>query len=321
MAIGLSATRVCARTVRGQGQAGERACFVAGTLVLTASGEVPVDEVEPGDLVWAWDTVRDTWCLAEVDRTFVHAYEGDVIAIAVGEGTIESTGNHPFWVVTGENLADRPAAQHVGPEESPLTNRGRWVDARDLRAGDLLRSRQGGHTVVASISTRQEELTVYNIAVAGHRTYAVGRCGALVHNKTTDAEGGGGASSKPARGGVVEQPRDAFGRFAPKSGNEVAPGSAAESAAWDAIAAKLGWEVVRGRVYVTDASGQTRVYDGYAKTPSGRIIGLEVKSGSGKYTAAQRAFDANLNSSRGNTATGIGQHNGVEVERAQVVRP
>ena len=152
--------------------------------------------------MWAWDTVRDTWCLAEVDRTFVHAYEGDVIAIAVGEGTIESTGNHPFWVVTGENLADRPAAQHVGPEESPLTNRGRWVDARDLRAGDLLRSRQGGHTVVASISTRQEELTVYNIAVAGHRTYAVGRCGALVHNKTTDAEGGGGASSKPANSGT-----------------------------------------------------------------------------------------------------------------------
>jgi RHS repeat-associated protein len=83
---------------------------------------------------------------------------------------------------------------------------------------------------------------------------------------------------------LLEQPRDALGRFAPKVGGEVPPGSIAESATWDAIANKPGWSVIPGRVYVRDATGQIRVYDGVATSPSGRNIGIEVKSGTGKLT-------------------------------------
>jgi RHS repeat-associated protein len=119
---------------------------------------------------------------------------------------------------------------------------------------------------------------------------------------------------------LVEQPRDVLGRFAPKVGGEVAPGSIAESATWDAIANKPGWTVTPGRIYVRDATGQVRVYDGYATSPSGRNIGLEVKSGTGKLRPEQRAFDTRLNSNRFNKATGIGQHRGLEIDRAVEIR-
>jgi hypothetical protein len=107
-----------------------------------------------------------------------------------------------------------------------------------------------------------------------------------------------------------------LGQFAPKAGGEVVPGSGAEAATWDAIANKPGWTVTRGRIYVKDATGQVRVYDGYATSPSGRNIGIEVKSGTGRFTPEQRAFDTRLNSNRSNTATGIGQHEGVIIDRA-----
>jgi len=121
--------------------------------------------------------------------------------------------------------------------------------------------------------------------------------------------------------GLVEQPRDALGRFASKTGGEAAPGSLAEKAAWDAIEAKPGWQVTRGRVYATDATGQIRVCDGYATTPGGRIVGLEVKGGTGRFTAAQRAFDTRLNVDRLNEAGGIGRHEGLIIRRAVEVRP
>jgi hypothetical protein len=58
------------------------------------------------------------------------------------------------------------------------------------------------------------------------------------------------------------------------------------------------------------------VYDGYATSPSGRNIGLEVKSGTGRKTAAQRAFDERLNSSPNNKAIGIGEHEGIVIDRS-----
>jgi hypothetical protein len=116
--------------------------------------------------------------------------------------------------------------------------------------------------------------------------------------------------------GVLEQPRDALGRFLPKTGGEVSPGSLAEGAIWDAIEAKPGWQVTRGRIYATDATGQIRVFAGYALSPGGRVIGLEIKSGAARLTAAQRAFDTRLNSSYLNKAQGIGERAGLQIDRA-----
>ncbi len=63
-----------------------------------------------------------------------------------------------------------------------------------------------------------------------------------------------------------------------------------------------------------------RVYDGVAVSPSRKVIGIEVKSGTGKLTPAQRAFDTRLNSSRFNTARGFGMSSNITIHRALEVR-
>jgi RHS repeat-associated protein len=119
---------------------------------------------------------------------------------------------------------------------------------------------------------------------------------------------------------LVEQPRNALGQFSPKAGGELRPGSIAEQATFDAVRQKPGWQVIDRPVSVRDATGQLRVYDGAAISPNGRVIGLETKSGTGRLTPAQRAFDAGLNSSAANSAQGVGQSSRYEVQRAIEVR-
>jgi RHS repeat-associated protein len=110
------------------------------------------------------------------------------------------------------------------------------------------------------------------------------------------------------------------GKFASPQGTGARPGANAEVKVWDAIDAKPGWTVTRGQVAVRDASGQLRYYDGVATSPSGKTIGLEVKSGTASRTAAQRVFDSGVNSSPSNVATGVGKSTGITVDRAVLIR-
>ena len=101
------------------------------------------------------------------------------------------------------------------------------------------------------------------------------------------------------------------------------PGAAAEKAVWEAILkykGSQGWQVITGRVSVRDDTGQLRVYDGVAIAPSGRVVGLEVKSGTAQKNRAQREFDARLNERRENVATSVGRRSGLEVNRAVEIR-
>ncbi|WP_404395812.1 SpvB/TcaC N-terminal domain-containing protein [Pseudoalteromonas phenolica] len=111
--------------------------------------------------------------------------------------------------------------------------------------------------------------------------------------------------------------RTADGKFASPNGPGT-PGAAAEQAVWDAVKQKPGWNVIEGRVSVRNANGQLRVYDGAAVSPRGRVIGLEVKSGSATKTAAQRSFDSGVNTS--NPAVGVGQSSGINVGRSLEIR-
>ena len=112
--------------------------------------------------------------------------------------------------------------------------------------------------------------------------------------------------------------RDALGRFLPKAGGEIVPGSIAEQAVWDAVRQKPGWNVIEGRVSVRNAAGDLRVYDGAAISPRGRVIGLEVKSGGATRTGAQSAFDSGINTF--NPAVGVGQNLDLIVGRALQIR-
>ena len=135
-------------------------CFIAGTLVATKSGLVPIEDIQPGDLVWATDEETGETSLKEVVQTFRNETE-EWVHVKVNGEEITCTPMHPFY--------------------SPVKGR---TSAVDLRAGDILVMLNGEYVVVEQV---QHELlespeTTYNFEVEEFHTYYVGENPILVHN-------------------------------------------------------------------------------------------------------------------------------------------
>ncbi len=135
-------------------------CFIAGTLVATKSGLVPIEDIQPGDLVWATDEETGETALKEVVQIFRNETE-EWVHVKVNGEEITCTPMHPFY--------------------SPVKGR---TSAVDLRAGDILVMLNGEYVVVEQV---QHELlespeTTYNFEVEEFHTYYVGENPILVHN-------------------------------------------------------------------------------------------------------------------------------------------
>lgn len=153
------------------------ACFPAGTPVATKDGLRNIEDVRPGDEVWAYDEKTGEIGLKPVVHTFERA-ANVLVKIEVGGEVITATPEHPFH------------------------SNGQWKEAGLLEAGDdiqLLNGQtarvetvkyEGAHAPVEishDIFTEPEEVNessskVYNFEVAGWHTYFVGLLKALVHN-------------------------------------------------------------------------------------------------------------------------------------------
>ncbi len=171
-------------------------CFPGGTLVNTLGGLQAIEKVVAGDQVWGYDLVASQWRPCRVLRTFSRLYEGNSVFVTVAEEVIEATFRHPFWVVRGESLDDRPQMDHLEPLPEGATTSGRWVDAGDLRIGDELLLRDGRIIGVQALRTCPYHADIYNFEVEELHCYTVGWSGVLVHNNT-------GAEGANAGGGVA----------------------------------------------------------------------------------------------------------------------
>jgi RHS repeat-associated protein len=157
-------------------------CFPAGTPVATEDGLRAIETIRPEERVWGLDLATGRWQLCRVLVAHRREYEGPFVAIALGQDTIESTSNHPYWVVRGEGLAERP-----WPGDVPLTGvipsiLGRWVEARDLRVGDVLLLKPDREAAVTGLSARWVQQEVYNLHIEQVQCYAAGTAQVLVHN-------------------------------------------------------------------------------------------------------------------------------------------
>ena len=137
------------------------ACFVAGTLVATATGYVAIEKIRAGDLVWAWD-----------EKT------GDVALKPVVETYINETTELTHIFVSGEEIVATPTHPFYCPVKG-------WTDAAHLRAGDILVLVNGEYVVVEKVQHEllESPVKVYNFQVADYHTYYVGTDGVLVHNR------------------------------------------------------------------------------------------------------------------------------------------
>jgi len=101
-------------------------CFFAGTLVSTSSGLKAIETLQNQDEVWAFDVTNNQWNLKRVIKLIEDKHEGVAVWIGVAGETIKTTDLHPFWVVNGEDLAERVGRKHfqASPEDAGVNGQG-----------------------------------------------------------------------------------------------------------------------------------------------------------------------------------------------------
>lgn len=161
-------------------------CFPAGTLVATETGVTPIESLYVGQLVWSLKMSTEEWELRMVSQCWASEYEGLIVRLQIAGEVIESTENHPFWVVEGRNLDSRPKPRHTDPREMDCQMAGRWVDAVHLQECDILQLKSGMRVVLTAIDKRPTLEKVYNCTVERNHCYAVGNQAVLVHNTDTN---------------------------------------------------------------------------------------------------------------------------------------
>jgi Flp pilus assembly pilin Flp len=146
----------------------QQKCFAAGTLVSTASGDRPIEELAIGDLVWSRDTDTGETALQPIVEAAKSA-ETEVIELdlATGRDRFESilvTPLHPFYV-EGRGFVAAAELGSVG----------------DL-GGTALTTDSGSPLRALGLATWHSRETVYHLEVATFHTYFVGEGHVLVHN-------------------------------------------------------------------------------------------------------------------------------------------
>lgn len=161
-----------------------KTCFPAGTTVWTDDGHVPIENIEPGQRVACADPESTTWTFCNVEERLEYPFQGQLISVVVADEVLHATDTHPFWVAQGQELDRRPPAADAGPDAWIRSAEGRWVEAQDLEAGDVLLGATGERETVLAVGAVTASLPVFNLRVADLHTYAVGSHGLLVHNRS-----------------------------------------------------------------------------------------------------------------------------------------
>ncbi|MEU5050435.1 polymorphic toxin-type HINT domain-containing protein [Streptomyces sp. NPDC021096] len=141
--------------------------FLPGTPVLLADGtRRPIEDIRIGDRVVATDPERGQTDARPVTNLFTTEDDKDftrvTVATSQGPATITATANHPFWA----------------------TDRKQWVDAGELRAGNVLRTPAGSGLAVTAVVNYHKRQRTHDLTVGDFHTYyvGVGTADALVHN-------------------------------------------------------------------------------------------------------------------------------------------
>ncbi len=133
-------------------------CFGAGTPVLTRTGSRAIEKLRVGDQVLSQDPADGSLEFRPILAVF-HNAPTRTLRVEVESETILATPIHRFWVA-GKG----------------------WVMARDLKAGDAVRS-VGATATVRSVRPHLV-MPVFNLEVAGGHSFFVGSGNFLVHDNS-----------------------------------------------------------------------------------------------------------------------------------------
>ena len=141
-------------------------CFRAGTVITTLSGDIPIEKIQPGDVV---RTQTGFHAVKHVINRIARPNE-TILLKADGIFPLYTTSEHPFWAKQVQNTEQ---GRYIYKEAD-------WVNVGKLGIHDQIQLLDGSWTEITEIKWLHEEYTVYNFSVVEDPTYYAN--GALVHN-------------------------------------------------------------------------------------------------------------------------------------------
>ena len=141
-------------------------CFRAGTVIATLSGDIPIEKIQPGDVV---RTQTGFHAVKHVINRIARPNE-TILLKADGIFPLYTTSEHPFWAKQVQNTEQ---GRYIYKEAD-------WVNVGKLGIHDQIQLLDGSWTEITEIKWLHEEYTVYNFSVVEDPTYYAN--GALVHN-------------------------------------------------------------------------------------------------------------------------------------------
>jgi Pretoxin HINT domain len=151
-------------------------CFTGNTLVATAKGAVPFENLHNGDTVLSYNAVTKQNVWQRIGRVTKQTVQ-KLVKVFAGGQSIMATPEHPFY-----------------------ENRQGWVMAGNLKKGMQFLLASGMLLSVDSTATIDTTATVYNCDVPATNTYYVGSRQVLAHNANICSELTVGIMNKLGKG-------------------------------------------------------------------------------------------------------------------------
>jgi hypothetical protein len=241
-----------------------RPCFVAGTPIRTPGGETVIEKLREGDEVLSCAEFDPTGAVRSRRVKSVFCRHGRVLELVVGGRRIETTPEHPFWVV-GQG----------------------WAQAGGLKPGDLLRGHDGRQMTLEKATLTDRWADVYNLSVAEDHTYFVGALewgfSIWVHNGD-EKENGEPACGVPAAQAASHARGGTYVLRDPATGQVMRSGRTNDLArrqlehARDAGLGHLRFEEVHRTDVYEEQRGLEQLLHDTHKPPLNRIGGIDPKN-------------------------------------------
>jgi len=143
-------------------------CFVRGTVVTTAHGFLPIDQIQVADSIYALDCETGEKSTRPVVRVF-ESWREEILVLDFGTERIRCTPPHRFYT-------------------------GTWVPASQLQPGACVLNMDGEWKELFGVQREIQPQSVFNLRVEALHNYFVGHSRLLVHN---DKKQDGGTDDDP----------------------------------------------------------------------------------------------------------------------------
>jgi hypothetical protein len=160
------------------------ACFPAGTLVAVKDGFKNIEDIHPGEEVWAWSEKEQETALKKVTR-IIESETDILVRLQIANELIETTPTHPFysegeWISAGAiEVGDRVLL--LNGETEIVTSVNFIIENSDFDDGEIDFSRPGAPDAIDVLQNRKK-IKVFNFEVEDYETFYVGKYKVLVHN-------------------------------------------------------------------------------------------------------------------------------------------